>query len=343
MQIANSRPEELNLPSPRQQRESGAHLSIALCKILAGGWLRSLSPHPSIKMSGWHRGRGGQDRGGGRQGLWGPQQRPWVVPVHGKLWGCVGAAPRSCPRLTAARPPSVSNADPCWPSWRWKFKKWTWVPGSGCSRKCPPSRARWTPPSSSTSSRRPWRSGTSFPRTCAPSSCRPWGTTGRSFSSGDRRPGGRGSQGSCPVPLGLDGTSFLYLRINQGQMLVTFADSHSALSVLDVDGMKVSHAGHPWSGGLFVVFPGSRGHHRRAELGHFGWCLTRVSLLRCLMPSPGYLQNLGERASSRVQFPPGSWVRPRPHLRVGVRWAVCLSRPCVLEPAAQLASTLMIS
>ena len=31
-------------------------------------------------------------------------------------------------------------------------------------------------------------------------------------------------------------------RINQGQMLVTFADSHSALSVLDVDGMKVRHA-----------------------------------------------------------------------------------------------------
>ncbi|XP_036269351.1 synaptojanin-2 isoform X1 [Pipistrellus kuhlii] len=29
------------------------------------------------------------------------------------------------------------------------------------------------------------------------------------------------------------------VRINQGQMLVTFADSHSALSVLDVDGMKV--------------------------------------------------------------------------------------------------------
>lgn len=35
-----------------------------------------------------------------------------------------------------------------------------------------------------------------------------------------------------------------YSRVNQGQMLVTFADSHSALSVLDVDGMKVSRA---WS------------------------------------------------------------------------------------------------
>ncbi|XP_037376497.1 synaptojanin-2 isoform X2 [Talpa occidentalis] len=38
--------------------------------------------------------------------------------------------------------------------------------------------------------------------------------------------------------LGSYGTIVL-VRINQGQMLVTFADSHSALSVLDVDGMKV--------------------------------------------------------------------------------------------------------
>ncbi|XP_066867188.1 synaptojanin-2 isoform X4 [Kogia breviceps] len=38
--------------------------------------------------------------------------------------------------------------------------------------------------------------------------------------------------------LGTYGT-ILLVRINQGQMLVTFADSHSALSVLDVDGMKV--------------------------------------------------------------------------------------------------------
>ncbi|XP_053448742.1 synaptojanin-2 isoform X1 [Nycticebus coucang] len=38
--------------------------------------------------------------------------------------------------------------------------------------------------------------------------------------------------------LGTYGTIVL-VRINQGQMLVTFADSHSALSVLDVDGMKV--------------------------------------------------------------------------------------------------------
>ncbi|XP_077874950.1 synaptojanin-2 isoform X2 [Ictidomys tridecemlineatus] len=38
--------------------------------------------------------------------------------------------------------------------------------------------------------------------------------------------------------LGNFGTIVL-VRINQGQMLVTFADSHSALSVLDVDGMKV--------------------------------------------------------------------------------------------------------
>ncbi|XP_061062803.1 synaptojanin-2 isoform X3 [Eubalaena glacialis] len=38
--------------------------------------------------------------------------------------------------------------------------------------------------------------------------------------------------------LGSYGT-ILLVRINQGQMLVTFADSHSALSVLDVDGMKV--------------------------------------------------------------------------------------------------------
>ncbi|XP_059032645.1 synaptojanin-2 isoform X2 [Mustela lutreola] len=38
--------------------------------------------------------------------------------------------------------------------------------------------------------------------------------------------------------LGNYGTIVL-VRINQGQMLVTFADSHSALSVLDVDGMKV--------------------------------------------------------------------------------------------------------
>ncbi|KAL6036152.1 hypothetical protein STEG23_034336, partial [Scotinomys teguina] len=38
--------------------------------------------------------------------------------------------------------------------------------------------------------------------------------------------------------LGNYGTIIL-VRINQGQMLVTFADSHSALSVLDVDGMKV--------------------------------------------------------------------------------------------------------
>ncbi|XP_036727622.1 synaptojanin-2 isoform X4 [Balaenoptera musculus] len=39
--------------------------------------------------------------------------------------------------------------------------------------------------------------------------------------------------------LGSYGT-ILLVRINQGQMLVTFADSHSALSVLDVDGMKVA-------------------------------------------------------------------------------------------------------
>lgn len=32
-------------------------------------------------------------------------------------------------------------------------------------------------------------------------------------------------------------------------MLVTFADSHSALNVLDVDGMKVSRARPPRSGG----------------------------------------------------------------------------------------------
>ncbi|XP_066228631.1 synaptojanin-2 [Saccopteryx leptura] len=38
--------------------------------------------------------------------------------------------------------------------------------------------------------------------------------------------------------LGNYGTIVL-VRINQGQMLVTFADSHSALSVLDVDGMQV--------------------------------------------------------------------------------------------------------
>uniref|UniRef100_A0A8D0XIX7 Synaptojanin-2 n=1 Tax=Sus scrofa TaxID=9823 RepID=A0A8D0XIX7_PIG len=38
--------------------------------------------------------------------------------------------------------------------------------------------------------------------------------------------------------LGSYGTIVL-VRINHGQMLVTFADSHSALSVLDVDGMKV--------------------------------------------------------------------------------------------------------
>ncbi|XP_051062086.1 synaptojanin-2 isoform X2 [Phodopus roborovskii] len=33
--------------------------------------------------------------------------------------------------------------------------------------------------------------------------------------------------------------TIILVRINQGQMLVTFADSHSALSVLDVDGIKV--------------------------------------------------------------------------------------------------------
>lgn len=38
-------------------------------------------------------------------------------------------------------------------------------------------------------------------------------------------------------------------------MLVTFADSHSALSVLDVDGMKVSRARPPWSGGLLDAPP----------------------------------------------------------------------------------------
>uniref|UniRef100_A0A8D0XHV8 phosphoinositide 5-phosphatase n=1 Tax=Sus scrofa TaxID=9823 RepID=A0A8D0XHV8_PIG len=42
--------------------------------------------------------------------------------------------------------------------------------------------------------------------------------------------------------LGSYGTIVL-VRINHGQMLVTFADSHSALSVLDVDGMKVSVIG----------------------------------------------------------------------------------------------------
>ena len=44
---------------------------------------------------------------------------------------------------------------------------------------------------------------------------------------------------------GADLANLLSSRINQGQMLVTFADSHSALSVLDVDGMKVRHAWSP--------------------------------------------------------------------------------------------------
>lgn len=90
----------------------------------------------------------------------------------------------SCPELTVPRLPSVSDADPCWPSWRWKCKKSMWVLGTGCSRKCPLSRAPGTPPSSSTFSRQPPKRKTNFPRTCARSSCRPWAVTGRSCLSG---------------------------------------------------------------------------------------------------------------------------------------------------------------
>lgn len=53
------------------------------------------------------------------------------------------------------------------------------------------------------------------------------------------------AQKSCGATIVVDLASLIYSRINRGQMLVTFADSHSALSVLDVDGMKVSHAWSP--------------------------------------------------------------------------------------------------
>lgn len=55
-----------------------------------------------------------------------------------------------------------------------------------------------------------------------------------------------------PIVLGIDSAHLIYSRINQGQMLVTFADSHSALSVLDVDGMKVSSARSPVEWGRFT-------------------------------------------------------------------------------------------
>lgn len=57
---------------------------------------------------------------------------------------------------------------------------------------------------------------------------------------------------SCRIALGIDFARLIFSRINQGQMLVTFADSHSALSVLDVDGMKVSHAWPPVEQGLLT-------------------------------------------------------------------------------------------
>jgi hypothetical protein len=64
---------------------------------------------------------------------------------------------------------------------------------------------------------------------------------GPSSSSGNHCPLDAGSVSTPAVvsPPGVDLTDLLCSRINQGQMLVTFADSHSALSVLDVDGMKV--------------------------------------------------------------------------------------------------------
>lgn len=74
--------------------------------------------------------------------------------------------------------------------------------------------------------------------------------------------------GELPIVLGIDSAHLIYSRINQGQMLVTFADSHSALSVLDVDGMKVSSARSPVEWGRFT--PQSfLGHHMRQELAPF--------------------------------------------------------------------------
>ena len=54
---------------------------------------------------------------------------------------------------------------------------------------------------------------------------------------------------------GADLANLLSSRINQGQMLVTFADSHSALSVLDVDGMKVRRAWSPGGGRCQLLVP----------------------------------------------------------------------------------------
>lgn len=108
-------------------------------------------------------------------------------------------------------------------------------------------------------------------------------------------------------------------------MLVTFADSHSALSVLDVDGMKVSRARPPWSGGSStpLVFSSFhwivlsplltctfRGATRGQELGLF----ILVSSLRRLMSSPGRLKGSGGRASLRGWLPLSSGVCLRARL-----------------------------
>ena len=156
--------------------------------------------------------------------------------------------------LTVPSLPSVSNADPCWPSWRWKCKKSTWGLGTGCSRKCPLSRAPRMPPSSSTCSHQAQKR-TSFLRTCAWSSCRPWGVTGQSCLSGGHTLGRSWVLIAGEHVPGADLANLLSSRINQGQMLVTFADSHSALSVLDVDGMKVRRAWSPGGGRCQLLVP----------------------------------------------------------------------------------------
>lgn len=73
---------------------------------------------------------------------------------------------------------------------------------------------------------------------------------------------------------GADLANLLSSRINQGQMLVTFADSHSALSVLDVDGMKVRRAWSPVEGGsaacprwLLMLLRGQVCEHRCPQEG----------------------------------------------------------------------------
>lgn len=99
--------------------------------------------------------------------------------------------------------------------------------------------------------------------------------------------------GASESMLGVNLATFFSSRINHGQMLVTFADSHSALSVLDVDGMKVSVIGFlcfHWVGSVAEM----RQEVRRwsPPFQH----LVLESLVRVSTVQPWLLAGLGRRS-----------------------------------------------